>query len=57
MNSFQKPLLSEEIGSLNSVHPDSSNATDTRDRTIQSLFFNLLPPRVLFNSKNSLKLF
>ncbi len=45
INSFQKPSLSAEIGWLNSVHPESSNTTDTSVRITQSLFFNLLPPR------------
>lgn len=44
MNSFQKPVLSLEIGSLNSVQPDSSNTTDASDKITQSCFFNLFPP-------------
>ena len=46
MNSFQKPVLSLEIGSLNSVQPESSKATDTSDRITQCCFFNLLPPTI-----------
>jgi len=46
MNSFQKPVLSLEIGSLNSVQPDSSRATDTSDKITQCCFFNLLPPTI-----------
>lgn len=46
MNSFQKPVLSLEIGSLNSVQPESSKATDTSDKITQCCFFNLLPPTI-----------
>ena len=38
MNSFQKPVLSLEIGSLNSVQPESSKATDTSDKITQCCF-------------------
>ena len=43
MNSFQKPVLSLEIGSLNSVQPESSKATDTSDKITQCCFSTFFP--------------